>query len=400
MRYASFRYFLGAMVVVATNSCLRADAQTAGTIEPKSLLGCIASYAENVNFSGAVLVEGAGRISTFARGVTAGPGSPPITVDTRFDLGSSSKMFTAVAVAQLLEAKKVHLDDAIGHYVDGLTPEASAVTVRELLSHTSGLGDFFKPEVRAKIEKAHALRDLVPLVASEKPAFQPGSQYHYSNTGYLLLGMMIERVSGQRYSEYLQSKIFLPPHMLMTSLDPGPESGRAIGMTAMLEAAQQTSGPPNGPQYRSFSDQASPDGSLRPAQATLASGNPAGAMFSTIGDMQRFFSSLLKGKLISLHLESKFVSPHAMISRASKSQAEIDYGFGFGMGSFDGHRWFGHAGGLPGANTETNVFPDDDVVIIVLSNRDPPAASILYSDVRAAIFNPPEGGGCPTPEGH
>lgn len=353
---------------------------------------CIAAEGQALDFSGAVLIDRRSVITTYARGVTAGPGSPPIAVDTRFNLGSSTKMFIAVAVAQLVEAHRVGLDDPIDRYMNGLAPEASQVTIRQLLSHSSGLGDFFKPENRTAILAAHALRDLIPLIATEKPAFAPGTKYLYSNTGYLLLGMLIERTSGQSYIDYLRSHIFTPAHMKATGADPGPVRGRAVGMTAMSEAGQQISG--HGRQYRPFSDPPSPKHPLAPARATQDRGIPAGGFFSTVLDMRNFFIALTAGKLVKPETYRELVSPNIVAFAAKGNDPELDYGFGFGVGLFGSHRWFGHAGGLPGANAETNMFPDDRTIIIVLSNRDPPAGTMMYSALRAVLFDSKAANAC------
>ena len=111
---------------------------------------CAERQMEASHFSGVVSLAYRNRPAwTLTSGRMAGPESSPIAADTRFNLGSASKMFTAIAVAQLLDSGKVHLDDAVGRYVDGLDPDASRVTVRQLLTHTSGLRDFFRPEMTA-----------------------------------------------------------------------------------------------------------------------------------------------------------------------------------------------------------------------------------------------------------
>jgi CubicO group peptidase (beta-lactamase class C family) len=246
-------------------------------------------------------------------------------------------------VAQLVAAGKVRLDDAIGGHVDGLKPQTAAVTVRQLLTHTSGLGNFFTPENLPAIEKARTVADLMPLVAADEPAFPPGSRVQYSNTGFLLLGRLVERVSGERYGQYLAGHVFAPAHMTASGLDPGPSNVQAVGMTARM-------------------------GALRPAPEAALHGNPAGGSYSSAADLQKFFAALLGGQL-----------------------KITEQRLGFAAGAFEGHRWFGHNGGAPGANVETAAFPDDGVVVVVLSNRDPPTATALFREVRAALFAPSAG---------
>jgi CubicO group peptidase (beta-lactamase class C family) len=287
------------------------------------LAACINRLAEKHDLSGVVSVAGARGEATVARGAPA---------DSRFNLASAGKMFTAVAVAQLVEQGKVGLDDPIGRHVDGLSAATAAVTVRQLLAHTGGLGNFFTPGNLPAIEKARSVSDLLPLAAADQPAFPPGSRFQYSNSGYLLLGRLIERASGQGYGEYLASRIFRPAKMAATGLD--------------------GEGAPHG--------------------------TPAGGAFSTAADMQRFFAALPGGKLVSAGMLAKLTAAGA---------EQPGYGLGFGTGAFEGHRWFGHNGGAPGANAETATFPGDGVTVVVLSNHSPPAATNVFRDLRQALFD-------------
>ena len=171
-----------------------------------ALQRCLAAKAARESFSGVISVSHHGApVVLVAKGVLAGPGSAAITEATRFNLASMGKMFTAVATAQLVDAGKIGWDDPIGKYVTGLTPEASAVTVRQLLTHSSGLGDFFRPQNMQAMLAAKTASDLLPLIAGDKPSFAPGSQFAYSNSGFALLGILVERVSGQTYGDYLRN---------------------------------------------------------------------------------------------------------------------------------------------------------------------------------------------------
>lgn len=354
-----------------------------------ALARCMAAKATALHFSGVALIEHRGRTTTYSSGMEAGPGSAPITVGSQFNLGSASKMFTAVAVAQLIEAGKIGFDDPISRYVSGLAPAASKVTVQQLLSHSSGLGNYFTPENLHTIEGAHSLRELLPLVANDVPAFTPGSRFAYSNSGFLLLGLLIEEVSHQSYIDYLRQHIFAPAHMIATSMEPGPRKFVAIGMTAMLPPAGPESG--HGPQVVTRASNAPPTmlAELRRSSAATIRASSAGGMYSTASDMKNFFSALLDGRLISPAMLKTLVTPRFTIVPAKDGRPEVDYGFGFGTGFFRHHRWFGHNGGLPGGNTEANAFPDDGVAIEVMANRDPPMASRLYEALRQVVFDPP-----------
>ncbi len=381
---------------------------------------CVAGrVAAMPGFSGVVLARRGSDVGQVGLGTADGAGRA-ITADTRFNLGSANKMFTAVAVAQLIEAGKVGLDDPIGRYVAGLTPEASAVTVRQLLTHSGGLGSFFSPDTLDALARARSIADLLPLVADEKPAFAPGARFQYSNTGFLLLGAMVERVSGQSYGDYLRDRVFVPAGMMATGLDPASPIPAAIGMTTMpalpplggpgapgvMMIRPSDAGapmpPPGAPGLLIMrpgegggpaAPMALPEGPPRPARESTLPGTPAGSAYSNAADLRRFFAALAAGKLVSAKTVAMFVAPQ-IEAPAPPGGARAHYGFGFGTGSFEGHRWYGHNGGAPGVNVEATVFPDDDVEIEVLTNRDPPVASRLFSDLRRVLLDPSKLAAC------
>lgn len=340
-----------------------AAALAAGGAVPPALELCIAAEARKLDFSGVVsVVRPEGTIHQ-ASGVVAGPGSSPIGAETRFNVASAGKMFSAVAVAQLIDSGKVRLDDPVGRHVTGLTPEASAVTVRQLLDDSSGLGNFFTPGNLEALQQARSVAELFPLVATSRPSFTPGSRSEYSNTGFLLLGLLVERVAGVSYDRYLAEHVFRPSGMVASGLDRGKGANQAIGMTAAR-------------------------GPLQPSPEAALRGTPAGGAFSTAADMQRFFAALLAGRLTSQAMLEALTSPQRTIVPAKGAAPPISAGLGFGVGTFQGHRWLGHNGGAPGANVEATAFPDDRTAVVVLSNRDPPAATALFRQVRAALFDP------------
>ncbi len=328
------------------------------------------------------------------------PGSAPITPSAQFNLGSAGKMFTAVAVAQLVDAKKVKLDDPIKTYVDGLTPEAGAVTIRQLLTHSGGLGNFFSPENLPSLQKAKSLSDLKPLITQEKPMFQPGSRFQYSNSGFLLLGLMIERIWGGTYANYLQKRIFAPSGMTASSIAPAAPSKRATGMTTMPEMqltppppggapgpGGHPEGPPSGAPGGPNGMQMPPPGPLRPAAEAVLIGNSAGSTYSNGQDMRRFFAALLAGKLTSTTMRDMLISPQIEVAPAKAGMAAISHGLGFGVGSHNGRRWTGHNGGTLGVNVEMMTFPEDQTTIVIMANRDPPVAMALMRKVRSVLFD-------------
>jgi D-alanyl-D-alanine carboxypeptidase len=379
-----------------------------------TLQQCVAAEAKKSNFSGVISIMRPGAMVTYANGLMAGKGSAKMTADAQFNIGSAGKMWTAVAIAQLVDAKKITLDDPIGRHVSGLTPGASAVTIRQLLTHSGGLGNFFVPENLPLLARARSLAELKPLVTSDRPAFTPGSKSQYSNSGFLLLGLIIEQVSGQSYGEYLQKNVFTPAGMTHSGTMPATANIRAVGMTNMPEDGGAESGPPPGPPPGRGTPPPGarlgppppgaqpgpppgpmmmmpPPGPLRASQEASMMGTSAGGSFSTPSDMQRFFAALLAGKLTSTAMRDALTSPQIELLPEKGPLPAINYGFGFTVADHKGHGWFGHNGGLPGGNVATAAFAKDQVTAVIMANRDPPAADMMLRRVQAMLF---DGGTC------
>jgi CubicO group peptidase (beta-lactamase class C family) len=347
---------------------------------------CIAeALAAAPSFSGAVLLRQAGQTQVAAQGKadTAGAMLRP---DSRFNLGSASKMFTAVAVMKLVEAGKLTLDAPVGRWVEGLPPAVAAVTIRQLLTHSGGLGNFYTPENLAAMQQANTVSQQMALIDDTAPAFPPGSQFRYSNNGFLLLGRAVEKASGEDFGDYLARHVFAPAGMTMTSLDPQTPVPAATGFTRLPEI------PPGGPMMPPPGEMPPPGamppppmGPLRPAAEAALPATPAGGAFSTAADMARFFDALQAGRLASAASVKQLTRPQINASPPG-APARLRYGFGFDAGDWQGHRSFGHNGGTPGVNVEAHRFPDDDVTLIVLSNQDPAMAAQRYAALRSAAF--------------
>ncbi len=301
-------------------------------------------------FSGAVLVAKNGKpIFTDARGLADREHGVPNKLDTKFRIGSMNKMFTAVAMAQLAQAGKVKFTDPLGkHLTDYPNKDvASKVTIHHLLSHTGGTGDIFVPEYEEHRKEMLALQDYVKLLGKRGLRFEPGSRWEYSNYGFVLLGRLIEVVSGQTYYDYVREHIFKPSGMKST--DSYPESqqvpDRSVGYTH------------------------AGGGPLRPNNDTLPPrGTSAGGGYSTAGDLLRFANALLDHKLLNAEYTRIVTTGKVETARAGK------YAYGFQSSVEGGIRLFGHGGGAPGMNGELQIYPDSGYVVAVLANLDPPAA--------------------------
>lgn len=301
-------------------------------------------------FSGAVLIAKDGTpVFERAYGLATRAAKIPNALDTRFRIGSMNKMFTATAIMQLVQAGKVDLDKPFGAYLTGYPNKAvsAAVTIRQLLTHTGGTGDIFGPEFDKNRLKLRTLQDYVDLYGNRPLEFTPGSKFEYSNYGFILLGAVIEKVSGQSYYDYVRDRVYMPAGMTSTGSEPEDDTvaNRSIGYTS------------------------GPHGDLRPNTDTLPyRGTSAGGGYSTVGDLLRFANALLSHKLLDAQYTDMMTTGKVAMG------PNIKYGFGFGDRTINGERCFGHNGGAPGMNGDLEICPDSGYVVAVLSNLDPPAA--------------------------
>jgi CubicO group peptidase (beta-lactamase class C family) len=314
-------------------------------------------------FSGAVLVgRGDNVVMQTACGEASRRFHAKNGLETKFNLGSINKMFTAVAVMQLVEAGKVSLDDPLSRYVDdSWLPAAlsSRITLRQLMTHTSGLGSFLNREMdRAPRNAYRQLDDFKPLVRAETLAFAPGTRFQYSNTGMLLLGIVIEKASGEPYLDYVRRHIFAPAGMTATdsyALDePVPDT--AVGYTP---------------------DPASPYGWREAIFTNLYRGGPAGGGYSTVGDLFRFARALKAGRLVS----------PASLTLLWADNAPNNYGMGFEIRQTPAGKVVGHTGFYVGVSDRLSLFLDKDYVVAVLSNVEvgaPTLMDVLTEEVARA----------------
>ena len=300
-------------------------------------------------FAGAVLVARHGKVllkDAWGRADRkAGTANTPAT---RFRIGSMNKMFTAVATLQLVEAHKLALDDPIGRHLPGYPNKqvAAKVTVRHLLTHTGGTGDIFGPEFDQHRLQLGEHRDYLKLYGRRGLSFEPGSRFEYSNYGFVLLGALIEQVSGMSYFDYVDAHVF-----------------RRAGMRSTGSLPESVEVPD-----RAVGDlRSSPGGAWVPNTDTLPwRGTAAGGGYSTVGDLLRFAWALGSGTLISMTTLAEATRPYRQ-----------QYGYGFDVQGQGSLRSYGHGGGAPGMNGELRSFPELGYVVVSLSNLDPPAASEL-----------------------
>lgn len=324
---------------------------------PEQVPVALAEFVERLAaadaFCGAVLLARDGTVLyEKAFGIANRDCDMPNRVDTRFNLASAGKMFTAVAIAQLVERGNLAFGDSLDRFLsaDWLSPEASrTIRIEHLLTHTSGLGDYFDGPFQTSSRLLfREVSDYRPLVCKDVPRFPPGSKWSYSNTGYLLLGAVIEKVSGRSYFEHVRENVFAPAGMSDTDsfeLD-RPVKNLAVGYSVEY-------GPPGTPPtYRNN------------VFRHVLRGSPAGGGYSTVRDLLKFDQALRSGKLLRRETFERMIT-----SRPDLHQPP-DYACGFVLSGEPGGRIVGHGGGGGdmGINASFLMYLDSGYTAIVLSN--------------------------------
>lgn len=317
-------------------------------------------------FSGAVLVAKNGKpVFTRAYGLADRDKQIANALTTRFRIGSMNKMFTATAILQLVQAKKLSLDDTVGKYLPDYPNEAiaSKVTIHHLLTHTGGTGDIFTPEFEAKRLELRTHADYVKLYGARAPLHEPGAAKQYSNYGFVLLGAIIEKVTKKSYYDHVAASVFKRAKMTSTSspFEDKPMAGRSIAYTKRTSDKQPAS-------WTDAKD-------TLPIRATAAGGGD-----STIGDLLKFANALTSHKL----LDKKHTE---LLTTRKTGEPAGGYAYGFGTNEEDGIRCFGHGGGAPGMNGALEIC-DNGYTIAVLANVDPPVAQRIVRFIKARLPKP------------
>jgi CubicO group peptidase (beta-lactamase class C family) len=284
----------------------------------------------------------------------------PATADTVFQLASVSKTFTASAVMLLVRDGKLSLDDKLSARLTDLPAAWADVTVRQLLNHTSGIKSYTSVEGFDKLSrKDFSQAEILELVAKDPLEFTPGEKWNYSNTGYFLLGMLIEKASGKPYGEFMAERIFTPLGMDHTRLNDLREvlPGRAQGYEW------------NGQQLRNGEY-------VSPTQPFAA-----GALVSTVNDLVKWDAALANHALLDQATLEEMWTPTKL------KEGEAGYGLGWQTGKTNDHRVVRHGGGIPGFSTELARYVDDGLTVIVLTNSDSGQAE-RFARAIAAHFEP------------
>ncbi len=299
-------------------------------------------------FSGTVLVAKDGEVLfKGAYGMASKRFNVPNRIDTKFNLGSMNKMFTAAAVAQLVEKGKLSYDDLVGKYLDTTWVQketAEKVKIKHLLCHTSGLGSYFNKKFWESSRLLYReLEDYKPLIKDDKPRFEPGTQRRYSNTGMFLLGAVIEKASGMNYFDYIRENIYKPAGMINSDcyeMD-RPVPNLAIGYVKKYDD--------KGFYWRNN------------IYDHVVKGGPAGGGFSTVEDLLKFAQALRNNTLISKESFQLLTTPKPELNSPR-------YGYGFIISQKGDETIVGHSGGFTGIRSTLRIFKKSGFTFAVMSN--------------------------------
>jgi CubicO group peptidase (beta-lactamase class C family) len=282
------------------------------------------------------------------------------TASTVYRIGSITKQFTSATIMRLAERGKLSIDDPITKYLPDVPTHGRTITIRRLLNHTSGVHNYTaEPAWREHWAEEMTPRKIVAFVDNDSLDFNPGDAWSYSNTGYVLLGMIIEKVTGEPYATYLQHDLITP-----------------LGL-------KQTSYCVNRPTDPSFADGYSAQSNpVKPAEfLSMTQPHGAGALCSTVRDLVVWQRALMGGRVVNARSYALMTTPDTL-----NNGKPLNYGFGLTAGKLGTHRSIGHSGGINGFTTASVYFPDDSVNVVVFSNADR-GPDGLAQNIARAVFD-------------
>ncbi|HSF12763.1 MAG TPA: serine hydrolase domain-containing protein [Erythrobacter sp.] len=327
--------------------------------------GALDQLEDIADFSGCLTIsDGAATIFDECRGLADRSFGAKADADTRFRIGSMNKMFTAVAIGQLVEGGKLRWDTTLAEAMPEYPDQAAAakITVWQLLHHTAGLGDFFLPEFFQNRETFTDPADYLDLIARQPTLFEPGADWSYSNAGYILLGRIIENAAGMGYFDYIQQHVFAPAGMTASGFDTQEDITPKLATGYFREGAFATTWKAN--------------------WMTLPfKGSPAGGGYSTNTDLLRFASALRGERLVGKATLAAMFADGVPIGPGT-------YAAGFGDRLSHGRHIRGHAGGAPGMSANLAIVWETGATVAITSNQgDTPTAMLLserIADLLAA----------------
>ncbi|MDD1678007.1 MAG: beta-lactamase family protein [Methanomicrobiales archaeon] len=269
----------------------------------------------------------------------------PLKPDMPFQLASLTKPFTSTAILMLVESGQLALTDPLDHLLPEFPMGETTITLEHLLTHTSGIAEYTElPEWWAMHRQDVTIDQLIDLFKISPRTFAPGTRWSYCNSGYILLGVIIERITGTCYADFLAEHVFTPLNMSSTSY----KSTHSLIIPHLVNGYSQT-----------------PQG-YRPAEYFSSTHfYSAGGLISTLEDLTRWFTALSTGNLLSLETLRRMWTPYTLADGRSTR-----YGYGWWLSEYHGQSVVEHYGSLPGCANYMLARPEDDVLVIILSNND------------------------------
>jgi CubicO group peptidase (beta-lactamase class C family) len=338
----------------------------------------LAAYLEELvsadRFSGAVLVaKDDTKLFQHAYGLAEKNFQVPAQLETKYNLGSLNKMFTAVAILQLVEQGKVSLHEPISRYLPDYPRErAERITLHHLLTHTSGLGSYWNEAFKRQRMQLRTVQDFLALFIDDALLFAPGERWAYSNAGYIVLGAIIEAVSGHDYFTYVRQRIYHPAQMYETDAYELDQTvpHLAVGYTYMGKPTTEE-----------------PQQQRNNLLLHSVKGGPAGGGYSTVLDLYQFSRALRSHVLLSSASTQVLLS--GKVERPDVPGRK--YAYGFGEREINGKRIVGHGGGFPGISSHFEFTPENGYTVVVLSNYDPPITTEVTDAIWRMIDQSEEG---------
>ncbi len=314
----------------------------------------IQSHVKNQQFMGSVLVAKGDKI-LLDRGYGSAnlewqiPNSP----STKFRLGSVTKQFTAACILLLQQRGKLNVSDPVKKYMPNAPAAWDKITIYHVLTHTSGIPSFTSfPDYGDLEAKSTTPEKLVERFRNKPLDFEPGTKWNYSNSGYVLLGYLLEKISGQTYQQFLEQNIFTPLGMK----DSGYDSNSAIIM------------------HRASGYSPSPHGIINTGYIDMTIPFSAGALYSTTEDLLRWERGLFGDKIISADSLKQMTTPFKQ-----------DYAFALQVKEVNGRKRIDHGGGIEGFNTELAYWPDDQLTVVALGNLNGMAPEEIANQLAATV---------------
>ncbi|WP_339148778.1 MULTISPECIES: serine hydrolase [unclassified Sutcliffiella] len=324
----------------------------------------LANKVSEIDFSGVIHVENrTGIIHSSAHGFSNRAESISNTTNTRYGIASGCKLFTAIGICQLVERGSLTFQSKISNLLDHSFPHFDGeATVHHLLTHSSGIPDYFDEDemddfeelwVENPMYRMRQLEDFLPLFQKQQMKFNPGEKFHYNNAGYILLGLVIEKVAGVPFSDYVEEHIFTPAQMSDSgyfSLDKLP------GRTAIGYMEEE-------------------DGSWRTNSYSIPiKGGADGGAYVTAGDMAKLWQALMNGKLVSKEMLAKLLTPWI------QTDNERDYyGYGTWIEKESDNIVKYHVMGYdPGVSFASGYYPDSETIVVIPSNKESGPHKLMY----------------------